>query len=143
MQGSPLNYEIVVSSEASQEDLAVIIVPLSEYNQQNGPPSNFLRLALLLKGPDQKTVGGSWGLAAYDWLFVEYLAVPAELRRTGLGRALMQKAEQIAIEHCCIGVWLDTFAFQALPFYEKLGYQRFGELDNPRGSTRYFLRKRL
>ena len=144
MGGSLLNFEIVVSKEASQEDLASIAAPLSEYNLQNGPPPNFLKVALLVKSPDQKTVGGLWGLAAYDWLFVEYLAVPTELRRLGLGRTLMQKAEQIAIEHSCIGVWLDTFAFQALPFYEKLGYQRFGQLDDhPRGSTRYFLQKRL
>ena len=56
----------------------------------------------------------------------------------------MQKAEQIALEHGCVGVWLDTFAFQARPFYEKLGYTCFGQIDDhPRGSARYFLQKRL
>jgi GNAT superfamily N-acetyltransferase len=139
-----LKYEIVVSREASEQDLASIAAPLSEYNLQNGPPPNFLKVALLVQGSDGKAVGGLWGLAAYDWLFVEYLAIPAELRRTGLGRTLMQKAEQIALEHGCIGVWLDTFAFQARPFYEKLGYTCFGQIDDyPRGSVRYFLQKRL
>jgi GNAT superfamily N-acetyltransferase len=139
-----LKYEIVASRDASQQDLASIVPPLSEYNLQNGPPPNFLNVALLLQGPDGKAVGGLWGRAAYDWLFVEYLAVPTELRRAGLGRELMQKAEQIALEHGCVGVWLDTFAFQARPFYEKLGYKCFGQIDDhPRGSARYFLQKRL
>ena len=78
-----MKYEIVVSSEASQQDLASITAPLSEYNRQNGPPLNYLNVALLIQGPDGKAEGGLWGRAAYDWLFVEYLAVPTELRRTG------------------------------------------------------------
>jgi GNAT superfamily N-acetyltransferase len=139
-----LKYEIVVSREASQQDLASITAPLSEYNLKNAPPPNFKNVALLIQAQDGKAVGGLWGRAAYDWLFVEYLAIPTELRRTGMGRTLMEKAEQIALEHGCIGVWLDTFAFQARPFYEKLGYKCFGQIDDhPRGSVRYFLQKRL
>jgi GNAT superfamily N-acetyltransferase len=139
-----LKYEIVVSSETSQQELISITAPLTEYNLQNGPPPNFKNVALRIQDPDGKVVGGLWGRAAYDWLFVEYLAIPTKLRRTGLGRTLMQKAEVIALEHGCIGVWLDTFAFQARPFYEKLGYKCFGQIDDhPRGSARYFLQKRL
>ena len=42
------------------------------------------------------------------------------------------------------GLWLDTFAFQAKDFYEKLGFSVFGEIDDhPRGSRRHFLMKRL
>lgn len=139
-----MKYEIVVSSQASEQDLASITAPLTEYNLRNAPAPNFLNVALLIRGPDGKTVGGLWGRAAYDWLFVEYLAIPTESRRAGLGRNLMQRAEQVALEHGCIGVWLDTFAFQARPFYEKLGYKCFGQIDDhPRGSVRYFLQKRL
>ncbi|MDR8726188.1 hypothetical protein FEQ05_01456 [Burkholderia pseudomultivorans] len=37
-----------------------------------------------------------------------------------------------------------TFQFQARPFYEKLGYVRFGELaDYPLGHARIFLKKIL
>ena len=139
-----MKYEIVVSSHASQQDLASITAPLTEYNLRNAPAPNFLNVALLIRGPDGKTVGGLWGRAVYDWLFVEYLAIPTESRRAGLGRNLMQRAEQVALEHGCIGVWLDKFAFQARPFYEKLGYKCFGQIDDhPRGSVRYFLQKRL
>ncbi len=139
-----MHYEIVVSEKATQEDLAAITAPLLEYNLQHGPPPNFEPFALLLQDANGETVGGLWGRFAYDWLFVDYLAVPTELRRGGIGRTLMIKAERAAIDRNCVGLWLDTFSFQALPFYEKLGYQQFGKLDDyPRGGSRYFLQKRF
>jgi hypothetical protein len=39
---------------------------------------------------------------------------------------------------------LDTFSFQALGFYEKLGYRIFGELGDVAGGHKwYFLKKDL
>jgi ribosomal protein S18 acetylase RimI-like enzyme len=39
---------------------------------------------------------------------------------------------------------LETIEFQALGFYERLGYRKFGEqVDNPPGYVRYYLEKRL
>ena len=66
------------------------------------------------------------------------------LRGTGTGSQLMRQAEDIARQRQCTGVWLDTFAFQALTFYQKLGYTIFGELkDHPRGISQYWLKKRF
>lgn len=56
----------------------------------------------------------------------------------------MGMAEAIAHDKGCVGVWLDTFSFQAPDFYQKLGYSVFGELkDYPPGYSRFFLQKRL
>jgi len=53
-------------------------------------------------------------------------------------------AEREAIARGCGSAFLDTFSFQALPFYVSLGYKVFGELaDYPLGHRRYFLRKSL
>jgi GNAT superfamily N-acetyltransferase len=139
-----LSFQIIASQDFSGDTLSSITKPLVEYNQQNAPPPNFLQLALCLKDDTGRTVGGLWGRAVYDWLFVDYLVVPEEARGTGIGTELMQRAEAFARENNCVGVWLDTFSFQALPFYEKLGYHRFGQIDDhPRGHVRYFLQKRL
>ena len=90
------------------------------------------------------TIGGLWGRSAYEWLFVELLFVPEHLRGSGVGNSLMRQAEKIAQQRGCTGVWLDTFAFQALEFYKKLGYTVFGELkDHPLGISQYWLQKRF
>ena len=56
----------------------------------------------------------------------------------------MRRAEALARERGCIGIWLNTFEFQARGFYEKLGFTRFGHIDDfPAGQTNHFMRKRL
>ena len=52
--------------------------------------------------------------------------------------------EAEAIRRGCKGAYLDTFSYQARPFYEKLGYEVFGTLDDyPTGHQRFYMRKRL
>ena len=117
---------------------------LLDYNRRNAPPPNHQLLGIFLKDDAGQTIGGLWGRSAYEWLFIELLFVPEELRGQGLGTALLRQAEQIARERNCTGVWLDTFDFQALPFYQKLGYTICGELkDHPRGISQHWLQKRF
>ena len=93
---------------------------------------------------DLAKVGGLAGWTTYDWFFVVGLVVPQALRGQGLGRELMQRAEAFAREQGMIGLWLDTFDFQARGFYEKLGFTVFGTIeDHPVGGRRYFLNKRF
>jgi hypothetical protein len=47
-------------------------------------PSGFERLAVLIKNKEGSTVGGLWGKFSYDWLTVELLFAPSELRGQGL-----------------------------------------------------------
>jgi hypothetical protein len=50
----------------------------------------------------------------------------------------------VGVQRGCQYVWLDTYSFQARPFYEKLGYRVFGQLpDHPPGHTRFFMFKTL
>jgi GNAT superfamily N-acetyltransferase len=77
-------------------------------------------------------------------LYVAKLWIADEHRGGGHGSALMAAAEDHARARGCIGAYLDTFEFQARPFYEKLGYQLFGTLDGyPPGYRQFFLSKSL
>lgn len=93
---------------------------------------------------EEGVVGGVTGHTQWGWLYVSYLWVTEHLRRTGLGRDLMHEIEAAAIDRGCSASWLDTYSFQAKPFYLSLGYEEFGTLrDYPQGHQRHFLWKPL
>ncbi|PTD17692.1 GNAT family N-acetyltransferase [Sphingomonas fennica] len=139
-----MTLRITIPDTPSDADREAILAPLRAFNASRAGDPGLRPVAILLTDQAGRDVGGLWGKIAYDWLFVELLAVPEEWRGGNYGKALMQEAESIARAHGCVGMWLDTFEFQARGFYEKLGFELFGELeDHPVGQRRFFLRKRL
>jgi GNAT superfamily N-acetyltransferase len=89
-------------------------------------------------------IGGLWGISAFRWLHLEMVFVPESMRGRGVGSALLAAAETEARTRGCLGIYVDTFSFQAVPFYEKTGYTTFGMLDDcPPGHQRLFFQKRL
>ncbi len=91
-----------------------------------------------------EAVGGAYGWCYGAWYFLHYLYLPEDLRGQGLAARMLAMLEAEAAARGCIGAYLDTFSFQARPFYEKQGYSVFGTLpDCPPGHTRYFLMKRF
>lgn len=121
-----------------------ILLPLRAYNASKAGVSVSEPIALLVRDDDDKILGGLWGRVFYQWLFVELLSVPEQARGQGMGSKLMGMAEDLAREKACIGIWLDTFDFQAPEFYKKLGYSELGQIvDYPPGHTRFFFQKRL
>jgi GNAT superfamily N-acetyltransferase len=128
----------------SEADREAVLAPLRAYNISRAGDPRIRPVAILLNDEDGKAVGGLWGRLAYDWLFIELLAVPEQYRGQDHGTALMNEAERIARASGCTGIWLDTYEFQARGFYEKLGFEVFGTLeDHPAGQRRFFLRKHL
>ncbi len=89
-------------------------------------------------------LGGLTARITQRWLFLHLLAVAPEARGTGTGTALMRAIEDEARARDLIGIWLDTYSFQAPGFYAKLGYVEVGRIpDYPPGHARIFLAKRL
>jgi GNAT superfamily N-acetyltransferase len=94
-------------------------------------------------GKSTEIVAGLFAYTLWNWLEVRHLWVSEALRHQGLGRQLMLAAEREARLRGCDHAHVDTFTFQAVPFYERLGYSVFGRLENyPAGHTRVFLVKR-
>ncbi len=125
------------------DDRAALVDALVAFNRAQVPAEARPPLAVLIRAPaDGRVIGGLWGRFTYDWLFVELLVIPEPMRREGIGRAVMARAEAAARAENCVGIWLDSYDFQAVGFYEKLGFTRFGVIeDHPRGHRRVFLRK--
>lgn len=131
--------------DPTQDDIDAVLASLVASEAHAGRDGGFQAYSVLLSDtPDGPVTGGLYGYQLFDWMFIQYLAVPLAAQGQGIGQELMARAEAWARGRGLAGIWLDTFAFQARPFYEKLGYSVFGEIeDHPRGSRRYFLLKRL
>lgn len=89
-------------------------------------------------------LGGLTARITQRWLFVHLLGVAEEAQGQGVGSRLVAAAEAEARARGCVGVWLDTYSFQAPGFYARLGYAEVGRIaDYPPGHARIFLAKRL
>ncbi|MER9883961.1 GNAT family N-acetyltransferase [Mesorhizobium sp. M0118] len=134
---------IEIREQPDEADRQVILDGLNAYNLGMAGPYHYEPVAVLIKDPATgHTIGGLWARCNYDWLFIELLFVPEHFRGQKIGARLVSSAEQWALGQACIGVWLDTYEFQAPAFYQSLGYEIFGHLPHhPRGFGRYFLRK--
>lgn len=134
---------IDIVADPTIEDRNAIRKPLIAYNERHAGGED-KHLALLIRNDAHEVQGGLWGECYWGWLFVGLFVVPAELRGQGLGASLLRQAEEWARKEGCIGVWLDTFSFQAPGFYEKQGYTVFGTLEHyPDPHRRFFMQKRL
>jgi GNAT superfamily N-acetyltransferase len=135
---------IAIESEPKPADMAPIITGLTQFNasQANGDMPNYL--VVTLRDKEGNIVGGLVGASYLGWTQVQALWVPDALRGAGYGKALLLEAEKEAVRRECPRVFLETLSFQALPFYEKCGYQIFSKLpDFPPGGARYAMTKQL
>ena len=131
-----------VEEHCSTEEREQIVRALVRYNDDHAAPETYRDLVVLSRLGGE-LVGGLIGYTHWDWLFVKQLWVAEAVRRSGVGSSLMRAAEHEARGRGCLHAHCDTFDFQALPFYQALGYSVFGHLDDyPAGHTRYFLHKR-
>lgn len=139
-----MTLRIELSQDPTEEQRAAILAPLRAHNIAKAGPSLYEPVALLVRDDNDAILGGLYGHTFYRWLFIELLAVPEEGRGQGIGSKLMNMVEEFARKKDCVGIWLDTFDFQAPGFYKKLGYSECGEIvDYPLGHKRHFFQKRL
>jgi GNAT superfamily N-acetyltransferase len=139
-----MNLRIELKQNPGNEDREAILVPLRAYNASKAASPPPEPVALLIRDDNDQVLGGLYARLFYQWMYVDLLVVPEQARGQGLGSRLMQMAEELARERECVGLWLDTFDFQAPDFYQKLGYSEIGHIaEYPPGHKHVFLQKRL
>jgi GNAT superfamily N-acetyltransferase len=137
-------FDSVEDAQSCEAEARVVVQGLRAYNIAQTQDARYTLLRLFLRDATGKVVGGLLGEISWGWLHISTLWLAEDLRRGGYGTQLMAAAEAEAVGRGCHSAFLDTFSFQARPFYERLGYEVFGHLDAyPPGHSRYFLRKRL
>ena len=126
------------------DDARVITAGLLEFNRAIIGDPDEVQLGVFVRDPAGRVVGGLLGHVRWRWVYVAKLWLPDELRGRGVGTRVMREVESYARRTDCLGIYLDTFEYQALPFYEKLGYERFGVLEGyPPGYRQFHLMKRM
>ncbi|MEX0494793.1 GNAT family N-acetyltransferase [Raoultella terrigena] len=137
--------DLIMTTSINPADRDELLAGLREYNLRYLDPTQFGELGIYLRDRAGEMQGGLIAKRKANWLCIEYLWVSEASRGSGLGGELMRAAEKQAREEGCNHVLVDTFSFQALPFYQKQGYRLQMSLpDFPHpGMERHYLSKAL
>ena len=121
-----------------------ILKGLVAYNRSQIGRRKWKNIAITIRNDAGDIVGGVTGEAWADWLFIQLLWLDEAHRGQDLASRAMDAIEDEARAFGAKRAYLDTFSFQARPFYEKRGYRVFGTLENyPDAHSRYWMTKSL
>ncbi|CNL44274.1 GNAT family N-acetyltransferase [Yersinia proxima] len=136
--------KLTMTDTPATEDVAEIMAGLKTFNRNFVGDNGRHPLAVFITGEQGEKLGGITAYTLGNYLSIELLWVSDALRHSGAGSKLMQAVEQEAIQRGCKFSQVDTFSFQARPFYEKQGYQLQMTLENVVDEYhRYYLTKNL
>lgn len=126
----------------SADDFRIVLDGVRNFNRDQTSNERPRPVAYFLRDQKGQIVGGVQGSLWGRSMHIDALWVVDKHRGQGHGSKLMQKIEAYAAVHGHSLVYLETASFQALPFYEALGYSIFGQLPEITvGETLYFLKK--
>ncbi len=139
---------IVVTTSPSKEELKTLSEGIGLFNQDYLPDEvgfeKDTKFAVFAKDENDNILGGIRANAFWNYCIIELLWLSKDSRGLGAGSKLVHAAEMFAKENGFNYMRTETLSFQAKPFYEKLGFNVFGELpDYPKGHTTYCLIKEL
>ena len=131
--------------ELAESEQATVTQGFADHSQETQAPEYRKELMKWLAVDEKGDLKGALTAnVLWDWMYVDELWVHADLRGQGLGKRLMELAEDFARDQRLQGIWLWTQSWQAKGFYTHLGYEEFARFENcPQGHTRIGFRKRL
>lgn len=128
----------------SPESTRLLLDNVRAFNQVKTGNELPRTIGYFIKDDEGRIIGGVQGMVWGRSMHIDVLWVDEHHRGEGLGSKLMTEVEHYAAEHGYPLVYLETASFQALPFYESLGYEKFGQLPEvTAGHALFFLRKEL
>lgn len=139
-----MNYQISYETNPTSEEIQLLNDGISEQAKQKKGMKPLALFAFFVRDEKGAIVGGCNCCNLYGCLYIDQLWLEESLRGKGYGTQLMQKAEALAKESKCNFIAVNTFDWEALDFYKKLGfYVEFERKGFDKNSVFYFLRKNL
>jgi GNAT superfamily N-acetyltransferase len=132
-----MNFKLVgVLSEELEEAIGSL---LRDYNRAQNPlffpsrdlPENAPKpLNIVVYDPAEAIIGGLIAETQFEWSKISIMVIAEHARLRGIGRRLIELAEQEVKVRGCKHSYVDTMDYQAPDFYRKLHYQLAGKLEN-------------
>lgn len=137
-----MTHQIIFEENPKPADVDVLGKGITAYAaQQRGLPAIEF-FAFFIRDEQGEILGGCEGNCLYGCMYVGQLWVSESLRGQGYGTQLMQSAERHGIARGCTFAAVNTMDWEALGFYQKLGYEiELARKGFMKGSVFYFLRK--
>lgn len=137
-------HKLEVSDQHSEQDLNVIRSGLAFHNILKTGPLKVQSWSVLIRDQKIGIIAGIIAEVQWQWCYLDSVWVHPDFQDQKLGSKCIQAIEKKAADLKCKGIYLWTTDFQALGFYQKLGYQKFGTLkDRPPGFQTIFLQKEI
>lgn len=124
------------------DSYAVLYDRLIQWNRRMSPWAEDI-FTVVARTADGVLIGGMRGIVNMGLVEIRGVWVEPSYREAGLGRRLMTTLEDRARSRGATRSALWTYDWEARGFYEKLGYEIYGTLPYPAGTTRYFMKKDL
>ena len=140
-----MNVTITFHEDPPEDDLRLIAEKYQACTEAQIGAEERREIAFFLRDENGSVIGGvCGGYGNYGWLWIGLLWVAEELRGQGYGAQLLGQIEEEAKRNGCTHAYLNSFSFQGVEFYQKLGYTIFGEMkDFPPGHSVCSLSKEL
>jgi GNAT superfamily N-acetyltransferase len=136
--------KLTIAATMAEQDIFFLRDRLVEFNRARTSIKDDQYLSVFIRNEAEQIIGGLFGYTWGGHCEVIYLWVDESLRGKGIGKSILIAAEEEAIRRGCHHMVLNTHSFQAPEFYQKLGFEVFGTVDDaPRGFQNIYLKKRL
>ena len=134
-----------MSFELVEDDAAVNADLLARFDADNPRrgPWDRTTFSLVRRDDGSRVTAGVRGILNMGAVEIRTLWVDEGLRGQGIGAALLAAVEAEAKRRGATRARLDTYDWQAQPFYESRGYRPFAAFDFPAGARQVWLEKEL
>jgi GNAT superfamily N-acetyltransferase len=136
--------ERLLVENPADEELDLIKLKVKNYNREQTGYKSYSTYMLKYDNSNGQLIGGIIFDIRGEWMDIDFLFIEEAERKHGIGSMLLEDAELFAKAKGCKKVFLNTFSFQARPFYQKHGYHVVYVQEYEPGKTcRYYMEKKF